>query len=181
MTSDPLFELKYPVGPFRYPKECTQTDISSWIKIIRSFPAAIKETTHQLTDAQLQLIYRPEGWSIQQVIHHCADSHMNSFIRFKLALTEDQPTIKSYYENLWAQLSDVSNAPISDSILLLQGLHHRWAILLESLSSDDMGKTYTHPESGKSIRLDQTLALYAWHCNHHLAHIEQALRYNGTF
>ena len=109
-----------------------------------------------------------------QVVHHCADSHMNSFIRFKLALTEETPTIKPYYENLWAELSDTIQAPIQSSIALLEGLHQRWTILIKTLSTDDLNKQFRHPETDSFITLKTNIGIYSWHCMHHLAHIRNA-------
>ncbi len=123
-----------------------------------------------LADAQIDTPYRDGGWTVRQVIHHLADSHMNSFVRFKLALTEDSPTIKPYNEAAWAETADARALPLAPSLDLIDGLHQRWVVLLESLNDADFGRTFTHPERGQ-MRLDVNLALYAWHCRHHTAHI----------
>lgn len=123
---------------------------------------------------KLALHYRPEGWTIRQVVHHCADSHSNAFTRFKLALTEENPSIKPYKENLWAELPDVTTAPVDWSLKIIANIHKRWVVLLKSMSIADFERTYFHPESNRVWKLFEVLALYAWHCNHHLAHVKQA-------
>ena len=141
--------------------------------------AKIKEVTTKLSVEELNLEYRPEGWSIKQVVHHCADSHMNSFIRFKLALTEETPTIRPYEEHLWAELEDSLSDDLTASIRILEGLHLRWSIVLEVMKESDWDKMYFHPSSQKLFSLKEALGFYAWHCNHHLAHIHQALDIKG--
>jgi hypothetical protein len=142
--------------------------------IIQEFPEEIIKETAELDNKQLDTAYRPEGWTIRQVVHHCADSHMNSFTRCKLALTEDTPTIKPYYEERWAELKDSKHLDITPSIQMLIGIHYRWVQLLRSLSATDLEKTFIHPEHGKHISLKENIAFYAWHCKHHLAHIALA-------
>ena len=171
MTEGELEKLKFPIGKFQKPEVLSKALLDTYINDLESFPSRLKEAVLKLNDSQLNSPYRPDGWTIRQVVHHCADSHMNSIIRFKLALTEDQPTIKPYYEERWAELSDSKSMPIEASLLLLDGLHKRWAILLRSLSENDLQKTFIHPEHGKVFRLDENIGVYAWHCNHHLAHI----------
>jgi hypothetical protein len=164
--------LKFPVGRFLAPKEISTENLEEWSAIIESFPAMLKAETDKLTQAQLDTPYRPEGWTVRQVVHHCADSHMNSFIRFKLALTEENPTIKPYHENLWAELEDAKDMPIGTSLKILEGLHHRWVVLIKSLSPEDLQKTFFHPANQKTISLATTIALYAWHSKHHLGHVK---------
>lgn len=173
-------KLRYPIGKFAMPDTADSSLISKWIAEIESFPSKVKNATAALGDAQLNWVYRPQGWSIKQLIHHCADSHMNSFIRFKLSLTEENPTIKAYHEALWAELPD-SKLPVSHSLQILEGLHYRWAVLLKSLSADDLKQTFIHPESGKQFTIRENIGIYAWHCNHHFAHILQALKFKGQF
>lgn len=180
-TSNTMKNLKYPVGPFKRPETITENDLEIWKNVIAQFPAKLSSLVDPLRKDQLLWPYRPGGWTIQQVVHHCADSHMNSFIRFKLALTEDSPTIKPYFENLWAEMPDYLEAEIQASLSILKGLHRRWSILLNHLSAEDLKKEFIHPEHGRLFSLEVTLALYAWHCNHHLAHVEQALRFKGDF
>jgi uncharacterized damage-inducible protein DinB len=163
--------MKYPIGPFSAPSEITTELVQEWIADIESFPKLLRESVQNLNEKQLDTPYREGGWTVRQVVHHCADSHMNSFIRFKLALTEDNPTIKGYMEEKWAEMPDYLQLPIEPSMKLLEGLHERWTVLLRSLSLDDLKKTFFHPERQRSIPLDQTIALYAWHGKHHLGHV----------
>ncbi|MBV6642740.1 MAG: putative metal-dependent hydrolase [Cyclobacteriaceae bacterium] len=173
-------KLKYPVGNFSWPTEITLADLDKWISEIEAFPSLVSAEMGDLPSDGLDWRYRPDGWTIRQVIHHCADSHFNSFVRFKLALTEDNPTIKPYEESLWAKLPD-SLGPIESSLSILTGLHKRWVVLLRSLDRQSLGATYFHPEQNASRRLDGTIGLYAWHCNHHLAHIRQAKEAQGKY
>ncbi|NGM72055.1 YfiT family bacillithiol transferase [Sphingobacterium sp. SGL-16] len=167
-------QLKYPIGKFIQPSLITAVEINNWIDIIREFPSRLRKEVESLNAEDLQKKYRPNGWTIAQVVHHLADSHINSFIRFKLALTEEKPTIKPYFENLWAELPDSKDFPIAGSLKLLEGLHARWAYLLRNLSIEEWDKEFVHPESGKTISLKTNLGIYAWHCEHHLAHIVNA-------
>ena len=164
--------LKYPVGRFSAPKEITAEMLEEWTGVIDRFPALLKAETYKLSEAQMDTPYRPEGWTVRQVVHHCADSHMNSFIRFKLALTEDNPTIKPYHEDLWAELEDAKDMPIGTSLKILEGLHQRWVVLIKSLSKEDLQKTFYHPANQKTVSLGTTIALYAWHSSHHLGHVK---------
>ena len=165
-----LEELRYPIGRFQMPKSITKELLLSWMTDIECFPQRLRKEVVGLTDAQLDTPYRQDGWTVRQVVHHCADSHMNAFVRLKLTLTEDKPTIKPYVEARWAELPD-SKMPIEPSLIIVDGLHQRWSVLLSNLSDKDLARTYIHPESGREVRLDITMAIYAWHCNHHLAHI----------
>lgn len=127
-----------------------------------------------MSETELEKQYRPGGWTIRQVVNHCADSHMNSLIRFKLALTEEIPMIKPYFENLWAELSDSRQISIDSSLKILEGLHVRWVNLLRSLKENDLDKEFFHPESKEKISLKHNIGIYAWHCEHHLADIKNA-------
>lgn len=162
--------LKYPIGKFSKPLNITKVLLTEWIETIATLPNHLSHEVKNLTDEQLDTPYRPEGWTIRQVVHHLADSHMNAFIRFKLALTEEEPIVKPYIEGKWAELPD-STIPIEFSLQILNGVHARWTALLKSLSNTDLTKTFIHPEHGKTFRLDEIIGSYAWHCNHHLAHI----------
>ncbi len=173
--------LRFPIGKFNPPEDISPEDIKSWIDTIENFPFEVFRITNELTEEQLLWAYRPEGWSIRQLVHHCTDSHMNSFIRFKWALTEDTPTIKAYFEDKWAKLPDSRSGPVTSAQTMLDGLHERWVFLLRSLTNEDLKKTFIHPESGKEIPLDQNIALYAWHCKHHLAHMLLALEFEGKY
>jgi len=164
--------LQYPIGPFAPPQEINTESIHQWIEDLEAFPALLRAEIQKLSEAQLDTAYRPGGWTVRQVVHHCADSHMNSFIRFKLALTENNPSIKGYFEDRWAEMPDTKNLAVASSMVLLEGLHARWAALLRNMTTEDFAKTFFHPEKQKSIRLDKTLALYSWHCHQHLGHVK---------
>ncbi len=164
-------KLKYPIGRFRQHDPITiQTRIVA-IADITAFPDRLRSAVDGMSDSQLDTPYRPEGWTVRQVVHHCADSHMNAMIRIKLALTEDNPTIKPYEEARWALLPDASSMPIDSALTLLDGLHMRWSFLLNRLTSTDLQKTFLHPEGNHTVTVDEAICQYAWHCNHHLAHI----------
>lgn len=164
-------EQKYPIGKFQKPEEISENEFKSYIREIRTFAQRLKEEVQELSYKQLDTPYREGGWTIRQVVNHCADSHMNGMIRHKFALTEDKPTIKPYYEERWAELNDTVKMPIGPALKMLEGMHERWTVLLESLSQEQRARTYIHPEDGKEVRVDQSTAVYAWHGNHHLAHI----------
>jgi hypothetical protein len=166
-------ELRFPIGLFTRDGDITQEELQQWVGDIELMPVRLREAVAGLTDEQLDTPYRPGGWTIRQVVHHLADSHMNSYTRFKLALTEEEPTIKPYYEDRFAELTDGRTAPIDLSLTLLDALHSRWTILLKSLQREQLSRSFIHPESGGSIRLDWNIGNYAWHGNHHIAHITQ--------
>lgn len=163
--------LQFPIGKYIKPETITLEILDNYILDIETFPSRLKIEVLNLTDSQLDTAYRPDGWTIRQVINHCSDSHMNSLTRFKLALTEDKPVIKPYFEDRWAELADSKSMPIEPALKILEGIHARWTVLLKSLSSSDLAKTFIHPEHGIEFRLDENIGVYAWHCNHHLAHI----------
>lgn len=181
MNSIDLEKLKFPIGEFETPTNYSTENIESWVQSIALFPTRIKEITEKLTREELNWKYRPEGWSIKQVVHHCADSHMNSIIRFKLGLTEDNATIRPYFEDRWANLIDGNDDEVSDSLILLEGLHGKWAKLLRSFSNDDYTKEVVHPEHGRKFSLQELIAMYAWHCDHHLAHIQIGIESKGRY
>lgn len=162
---------RYPIGTFAKPDIFSKEIMMHYIQTIADFPDKLKKEVLHLTEAQLNTPYRFEGWTIRQVVHHCADSHMNAFIRCKLALTENQPVIKPYQEDRWAELTDSKNMPIDPSLIFLDALHTRWVVLLQSLTEEDFERAFVHPEHGKTIQLKENTGMYAWHCNHHLAHI----------
>ncbi len=181
MATQNLENLKYPIGKYTKLNEVSETQILEWIETIESLPQILSDITKDLTVEQLNWAYRPEGWTIKQVVHHCADSHINSLIRFKLTLTEDLPTIKPYFEDRWANLADDNDDDLIHTLILLKGLHAKWGILLRSLTKTDLKREYIHPEYGKRFNLEETIGIYAWHCKHHVAHIKQALEYKGVF
>jgi len=171
--------LKFPVGKFVKPESITKEIIDAAISDVENFPNFVKAEIENLDEKDLNLRYRPKGWTISQVVHHCADSHINSYVRFKLALTEDLPTIKPYEESLWAELPDSKLSPFV-SLKLLEALHERWVVILKNLSDEDLNKEFIHPEQSEKISLKENILIYSWHCQHHLAHIRQAkeLRFN---
>ncbi|MEM5565241.1 YfiT family bacillithiol transferase [Psychroserpens sp. AS72] len=181
MTSEELYNLRFPIGEFQKPEVITSEMINTWINAIERFPSEIENATKNLSTAALNWTYRPDGWNIKQVLHHCADSHMNSIIRFKLALTEDSPIIKPYYEDRWANLVDSTDDNTEHSLSLLKGLHAKLGQLLRHISEEQMSREFVHPEHGKRFRIDETIGTYAWHSNHHLAHVKQAIAHKGEF
>jgi len=178
MTDQDLQKLKYPIGRFSRPKPVTAEHLETCIASIETFPEKIRKEVATLTDEQLDTPYRPGGWTIRQVVHHCADSHLNAYTRVKLTMTEEKPTIKPYFEDRWAELPD-SSLPVDPTLKLLEGLHARWAYLLRSLQPEDLKKKFVHPEHGREIPLEELVALYGWHCDHHLAHITTLKRANN--
>jgi hypothetical protein len=165
----PVEDLRYPVGRFAAPATGTPAVRAEQIEILRMLPERLRVAVKGLDEAQLDTPYREGGWTVRQVVHHLADSHANSYIRFKLALTEDWPTVKTYDEAAWARLED-SRLPIDASLVFVEALHARWVGLLASLAGKDFERGYNHPENGRQS-LGAALALYAWHARHHVAHI----------
>lgn len=163
-------DLSYPIGPCEYPEAVSAEARTQHIGELVAAPARFREAVRGLQDSQLDTPYRPGGWTVRQVVHHFADSHMNAYVRFRLALTEDEPTIKPYDQEKWAELVDARTLPVEVSLQLIDSLHRRWVVLLRSLSDADFGRRLRHPELGV-LRLDTYLASYAWHCRHHAAHI----------
>ena len=162
--------LSYPVGKFE-PQPYSEALKDTWLADIRFLPNAVEHACNNLDEAQLHTPYRDGGWTVHQVVHHLADSHMNAYIRFKLGYSEDNPTIKPYDEKQWAAMADSAQLPINVSITLLFALHQRLHVFLLSLSRDDWDKTVVHPEHGKTFSLWDLLGMYAWHSRHHVAHI----------
>ena len=170
----PTLDLRYPIGEFSPPDPLEREQVDAWTDDIAALPADLRRTVSALTDHQLDTPYRPDGWTVRQVVHHLPDSHMNSLIRFKWALTEERPLIKAYDEKSWAVLPD-SREPIAGSLDLLDALHGRWVGLLRGLSWDQLRREFVHPESGPAT-LAVTVGSYAWHGRHHLAHIERLIQ-----
>jgi hypothetical protein len=165
--------LRYPVGKFSPPAIVLPEDIEHWIQTIENLPGRMRNAVKDLNDSQLDTRYREGGWTIRQVVHHVPDSHMNAYFRFKLALTEDNPTIRPYLENLWAELPDSKSAPIAVSLDILESVHKRWLIVLRNMTEADFKRTFYHPESKVTRSLEVVLCLYHWHSRHHLAHITE--------
>jgi hypothetical protein len=171
-------DIRYPIGRFDWEREVSPDDRNGFIATIEAAPAEFRQAVVGLTEEQLETPYRDGGWTVRQVIHHVPDSHMNSYVRFKLALTEEDPTVKTYDEAAWARLNDSADTPVGTSLTLLESLHRRWSALMRGMSETDWKRTFRHPEIG-SVSLEKNLALYAWHGKHHTAHIAELRRRKG--
>ena len=171
-------DLRYPVGKFVRPEKLSPAERDAAISVIEETPALLREAVRGLTEEQLETPYRPGGWTVRQVVHHLPDSHLNSYTRFRLAITEDEPTIRPYNEAAWAELEDARHAPVELSLKLLEAVHARWVILLRSFKPADFERKLRHPESGV-MTIDGLLAMYDWHCKHHVAHITSLRQRNG--
>ncbi|MEQ9187824.1 MAG: putative metal-dependent hydrolase [Cryomorphaceae bacterium] len=174
-------ELKYPIGKYKAVKQPDPSLLDTWINDIESFPSELEALVSNASAEALNWKYRPDGWKVKQVVHHCADSHLNSISRFKLAMTEDVPTIRPYYEARWAELLDSHDDDLSASLAFLKALHHKWVGLLRGLTKEQLQLEYFHPEHGKRFNLAETVGSYAWHCRHHLAHVKNGLASFGKY
>ena len=163
-------DLRYPIGKYIIQPFSAQ-QLKEWLNDIKFLPQRLEHAILNLDEAQLATPYRDGGWTVKQLVHHVADSHMNAFIRFKLALTEDNPTIKPYDEAAWAEMNDTKNLPINISLTLLHALHSRWYEILKHMSAEDLNRTVFHPEHKKEMSLWFLLGMYAWHSKHHVAHV----------
>ena len=172
-------DLRYPIGKFDWNIAVTVADYPGFIAEIAAAPAALRSAVAGLSDDQLEARYRPDGWTVRQVVHHVPDSHLNAYTRFKLALTENEPTIKPYDEAKWAELPDSSRVPVGVSLDLLDALHIRWVSLLRAMDGADFNRAFRHPEQNRVLTLGQLLALYAWHGRHHVAHISSLKKREG--
>jgi hypothetical protein len=172
-------DLRYPVGNFSPQANISPADLNKLIEIFEAFPVKLRNTVEKLNDEQLDTPYRDGGWTVRQVTHHVVDSHMNGYIRMKLALTEDIPAIKPYYEDRWAKLDDYKTTPVGLSLDLLALVHKRWSGVMRSLSDEQLKRKFFHPESQEKFSLENQIALYAWHCDHHHAHITKLLDRKG--
>ena len=171
-------DLRYPIGKLEPGTRLTPANRRIAILDIAELPGRMRDAVEGLSDKQLETPYRPDGWTVRQVVHHLADSHLHSIIRTRFALTLNQPTIMAYDENVWAQLADARSGPLEPSLLLLEGLHARWAALLESMTDADWGRTFVHPERGV-VALDANIPVYVWHGKHHTAHITELRKRMG--
>jgi uncharacterized damage-inducible protein DinB len=178
-TTAQTTDLRYPVGRFDFDGPLSEADYPKLIAAIAETPGALRSAVAGLSRDQLETRYRPGGWTVKQVVHHVPDSHANAYTRFKLALTEDEPTIKTYDEAAWAELPDSQKVPIEVSLDLLDALHVRWVTLLRSMDAADFRRGLRHPEHGRVLTLAQMLALYAWHGRHHVAHITSLRQREG--
>lgn len=174
-----LDNLRYPVGKFSSPADVSPEDINRWILTIENSAQHIRDAVKDLNEVQLDTPYREGGCTIRQVVHHLPDSHVNAYVRFKLALTEDNPTIRPYLEERWAELPDAKSAPIENSLDILDSLHKRWVIMLRNMNAADFKRTFYHPENKVTRTLEVNLALYEWHSRHHLAHITELKKRMG--
>ncbi|MEZ2414903.1 YfiT family bacillithiol transferase [Muriicola sp. E247] len=175
MENTALEKLKYPIGHFVRPEKISALKIKDWIAQIEALPVNLRDLVTPLSETQLDTPYRPDGWTVRQVVHHLADSHHHSYIRFKWALTEERPLIKPYLEKEWAKLEDASTGPIQLSLHHLEAVHAKLVYLLNSLSSEQWQRTFIHPDGDIETSLEENAGRYAWHGNHHLAHIEGLL------
>ncbi|MGB3152762.1 MAG: putative metal-dependent hydrolase [Maribacter sp.] len=174
-----LQELRYPTGHFNCPKEITKEQISEWVETLETLPKRLHSLVKNLSDEQLETRYRPDGWTLRQVIHHVADSHHHSYTRFKWALTEKQPLIKAYEEKEWSNLFDARTAPIQLSLDYIKVLHAKLVYLLKGLSPEEMKIFYIHPDGNTKVTVAENIGKYAWHSNHHYAHIANLVKRKG--
>lgn len=174
-----LEQLRYPIGQFECPAEITPEVIMEWIGVLEDLPFDLKDLVKDLSEMQLDTPYRPDGWTVRQVIHHIADSHHHSYTRFKWALAEDGPLIKAYEEKDWANLFDANTAPIKLSLDYIAALHAKLVFLLKGLSNDDLNRYYLHPEGNNKVSVAENIGKYAWHGRHHYAHIKGLLKREG--
>lgn len=172
-TTPSAEDLRYPIGPFRPPSSHTPDDLRAWMSAIEALPLWLDVLIENLDAHQLDTPYRPGGWTMVQIIHHLADSHMNAFIRLKLALTEDLPVIKPYAEARWAETPEIAAVPVNMSITLLHALHRRWIALLQGLAPGDWQRCYYHPEQQHEVPIWEMTAMYAWHSRHHMEHLRR--------
>ena len=168
--TDPMEELRYPVGRFSPDRGISEEERRRMIQEIASLPGRLRDAVSGLSRPHLDTPYRPAGWTVRQVVHHVADSHVNAYVRFKLALTEDQPTIKPYDEAAWAELPDARTEPVEVSLTILDAVHHRWTRILGELNEEEWQRTFVHPDLGE-LTLETNLQLYEWHGRHHLHHV----------
>lgn len=179
MNNSSLEQLKYPIGHFNCPKEISDSEISKWITVLEHFPQKLQSLVANLSEQQLNTVYRPGGWTVKQLIHHIADSHHHSYTRFKWALAEDNPIIKAYEEKDWASLVDSRTAPIALSLNYITALHAKMVFMLKGLSPEDLQRCYVHPVGKVVVSISENMGKYAWHSNHHYAHIENLCNSKG--
>jgi len=179
MSEKELYALRFPVGEFSPKDFYTSNEINDFINTIETLPGKLNKAVSGLTDVQIDTPYRPGGWSLRQVVHHLADSHINSYTRFKLALTEDTPAIRPYFEDRWAELPEARSASVELSLPLIDSLHKRWALMLKNITTEERKRRLYHPETKKEMTIEQLMHLYAWHSGHHLAHINNLIVKEG--
>jgi hypothetical protein len=174
-----LHSLQYPIGPYQVPEPVTESHLKTWIAEIESLPGLLETALDGMTEEQLDTPYRPGGWTVRQLVHHIADSHINSHCRIRLALTEEKPFIKPYEQDRWVRLADAETMPIHFSLDIIRNIHARWVFLLKSLDESQFKRTFVHPEYGEVYTIEKMTGLYAWHGRHHLAHITGLKQRNG--
>ncbi|MDC6384445.1 putative metal-dependent hydrolase [Flagellimonas taeanensis] len=179
MENNQLEQLRYPIGKFEAPSVITKVQLEEWITVLEYLPQRLQDLVTPLSDGQLETPYRPGGWTVRQLVHHISDSHHNSYIRFKWALTENNPVIKPYDEKAWADLFDSRTAPIQMSLDHLRAVHAKLVYLLKGLSVDDLQRKFTHPDGNVESTLEVNIGRYAWHSNHHYAHIANLVEREG--
>ncbi|MDC6367400.1 MULTISPECIES: YfiT family bacillithiol transferase [Flavobacteriaceae] len=179
MEKDTLEQLRYPIGLYEIPNPITEGHINEWIDVLEHLPGRLKAMVTPLSETQLETPYRPDGWTVRQLVHHISDSHHHSYIRFKWALTEDNPLIKPYFEKEWSKLFDAKSAPIQMSLDHLKAVHAKLVYLLKGLSKDELQRKFTHPEGNEETTLEENIGRYAWHGSHHFAHIENLIKREG--
>ncbi len=179
MNDNELEQLKYPIGKYVIPKPITDQHLQEWISILEYLPSRLEKMVTPLSAVQLNTSYRPQGWSVRQLVHHISDSHHHSYTRFKWGLTEDNPTIKPYFEKEWSKLFDAKMAPIQMSLDHLKAVHAKLVYLLKGLSNEDLQRKFTHPDGNEETTLAENIGRYAWHGSHHFAHIENLIKREG--
>ncbi|PWL38242.1 putative metal-dependent hydrolase [Flagellimonas aquimarina] len=179
MEKDNLEKLRYPIGIYKIPQSITENHLKEWIAILEHLPQRLSTMVNQLSNEQLETPYRPGGWTVRQLVHHISDSHHHSYIRFKWALTEDNPVIKPYLEKEWSKLFDAKSAPIQMSLDHLKVVHAKLVYLLKGLSAEDLKRKFTHPDGNEETTLEENIGRYAWHGSHHFAHIENLIKREG--
>ncbi len=179
MEKEVLEQLRYPIGKFKTPEAIGKDDLGQWIAVLENLPQRLSDLVTTLTNEQLETPYRPDGWTVRQVVHHISDSHHNSYIRFKWTLTEDTPTIKAYNEKAWAELFDTRTAPVQMSLNHLSAIHSKLVYLLKGLSDSELERTFIHPNGNLETTLKENIGRYAWHSNHHYAHIDNLIKRKG--
>ena len=179
MNEQQLEELRYPIGKFVRPEPITKSQIDEWVDALEEYPARLRDLVENMSEEQLETVYRPGGWTVRQLVHHISDSHHNSYIRFKWALTEDSPLIKIYYEDRWAELHDSRTAAIEFSLVHLEAVHAKLVLLLRGLDPADLKREFIHPEGNINTSLEENIGRYVWHGNHHYAHIENLVARQG--
>lgn len=179
MEKDTLEQLRYPIGTYDIPDTITEKHREEWIGILEHLPQRLEDMVTPLSKEQLETPYRPSGWTVRQLVHHISDSHHHSYIRFKWALTEDNPMIKPYFEKEWSKLFDAQSAPIQMSLDHLKAVHAKLVYLLKGLDEKQLERKFTHPDGNEETTLDENIGRYAWHGSHHFAHIENLIKREG--